>query len=157
MPINATLQQQHQNKEYSSFKQAHVMSISLHIPTQISEISKTQQDSSITSSVSSSASSVLFTHSFCSSLDNANNNNNSTKINFIEFPDLSFHNIPVDKWQQENVKEWLESIGMQQIHVKNCLKFIKTGKVIFHLSWFFPVTSPNRPKIGYWGEEKTNI
>jgi hypothetical protein len=114
-----TIQHNNNNDDYTtSSKQSNVMSISLHIPKQINEINK--KDSIITSSVSSSASSVLFTHSFCSSSDP--NNNNSTE--------LSFNKIPTDKWQQDTIKEWLESIGMQEIHIKNCLKTIKTGKVM---------------------------
>jgi hypothetical protein len=116
---------QHNNNDFTtSSKQSNVMSISLHIPKQINERNK--KDSIITSSVSSSASSVLFTHSFCSSSD-PNNNNNNNNNNSTE---LSFNKIPTDKWQQDTIKEWLESIGMQEIHIKNCFKTIKTGKVI---------------------------
>ena len=107
------------NDDYNT-KNANALSISLNIPKK-SISSSTHENgnaNSIVSSVSSSASSVMFTNSYCSS--------DYTKVNES---DLLFNKLPADKWQQNAIKEWLEYIGMLPMHIKNCLKYIKTGKV----------------------------
>ena len=126
-------QQQQHNNIINSTKQAHVMSISLHIPKQVQDLSKQKSSDSITSSVSSSTSSVMFTNSFCSTADPAHNNNTATRQCLNT---LSFDKIPVDQWQYGSIKEWLEYIGMFPVHIKNCLKCVKNGKVniLFFLS-----------------------
>jgi hypothetical protein len=104
--------------------QAHILSMSLNIPKANDSTTTTTASES---SVSSSASSVMFTNSYCS---NDENNKHPHIDNIVSLNDISiFNRLSVDIWQNNTIKDWLEHIGMLPIHVKNCLKYVKSGKV----------------------------
>lgn len=132
------------NEDYTNH-QVHMLSVSLNIPNKNHDINAIELVGSTTpivpiastssSSSSSSSSSVMLTSSYYSS-DIAKLQAEHQQLeqidkeNIINLNELTFTKMPVDKWQQGTIKEWLEYIGMLPIHVKNCLKYVKNGKVI---------------------------